>query len=213
MLTQFEDICLDRACRQSKATSQAHRRVGAGAKVGILCPVALRGVDCALKSFPFRHSGLEAVVGSAILDTGVEHRVHCLETLQVVECLGKHHVVLGGAVEVDVAVVLIGVCPRRTSHGTVLRQIYLSSISAEAALITSVIGGGARIEIGVEESGNTCLRRAQQILVGELVGEMLQQGVGLVLGIVVDDGADCLKTIGYCIVPYRGIVTWRGCRG
>lgn len=57
------------------------------------------------------NAGPFGIVGRIYLfsDTVVEHSVHGSEALEVVEGLGKEHVVLGGTVDIDVYIVLISV--------------------------------------------------------------------------------------------------------
>lgn len=204
------DVVLHGACRQVEAAADAQRRVLAGAPVGGASPVALRRVDGALEALPLGGAGHEAVVGVAGLDALVEDGVHGGEALQVVQGLTEHEVVLRGAVDVDVAVVLIGVGACRAAHGAELSQVTLTGGHAEAGLVAGVVVGGAGVERLVEEAGYADLRRTEPVLVGILVGEVAQQCVGLVLRIVVDDGRDGLVGVGLRVVPDGRVVAGGG---
>ena len=110
------------------------------------------------------------------------------------------------------AVVLVGIDAGRTAHGAELGQVGLAVRGAEAALVAGVALRRAGIERLVEEAVYASLRGAQQVLVGVLVREMLQQRVRLVLRVVVDDGRHSLVRIRLGVVPDGGIVAGGGSR-
>ena len=145
MLSEFDDVGLDRCCIETEASADAHAWIAARAPRCRGCPVDG-------ESFPLREGGIHDVAREA----NVEYSIHGFEAVEVVECLGEHDMVMHGAIEEDVDIILISVGTNTASDRSELGDVTLSTAGAEIGLIASVVGGCARIEGCIEEALFSC---------------------------------------------------------
>ena len=109
-------------------------------------------------------------------------------------------------------VVLIGLDTHSGAHGAELRDVPDRSVLTGRLTQAAVLGGRAeRVDGRVGEAGTASLARGEQVGVGVFVGEVVEQTVGLVLGVVVDDGADRLLLVGHGVVPHVAVDARRAC--
>lgn len=77
----------------------------------------------------------------------------------------------------------------------------------------ALVAEGSRAEYGIRETAHGVFVGTKEVLVGVLVGEVLEQGVGLIVGVVVDEGGYDLALKGLSAAPIGGVFTGSGRRG